>query len=182
LSGNVVLNDAVIGLPSVSTGPSTTEDVIVGLKFDAVAIPVNSIILSASIQFESNNADTLAGTPQILVSGVKQGNVQSFSTLSRAITNLPRTTQQSTWLPSPWSGGGLRDPAQRAANLTAVVQEIVNQPAWASGNAIGFVFERASPLPLPAPFRSAKLWSSSSPSLSVTFTSLFLVSLSLLII
>ncbi|MCI0554706.1 MAG: hypothetical protein L0287_27480, partial [Anaerolineae bacterium] len=39
---------------------------------------------------------------------------------------------------SPY-GGALEGPAQRTPNLASVIQEVVNRPGWASGNAIAVI-------------------------------------------
>jgi cysteine-rich repeat protein len=44
------------------------------------------------------------------------------------------------WDPPPWNSVGLEDAAQRTPDLSTIVQEIVDRPGWASGNAVAFIF------------------------------------------
>jgi len=39
----------------------------------------------------------------------------------------------------PWTAAGDAGPEQRTPNLAAVIQEIVNRPGWASGNALAII-------------------------------------------
>ena len=41
-----------------------------------------------------------------------------------------------SWGPAPWPKGGEADIAQRTSDISAVIQEIVNQGGWVSGNAL----------------------------------------------
>jgi hypothetical protein len=39
----------------------------------------------------------------------------------------------------PWPTVNAAHPAQRTPNLAAVIQQIVNRPGWASGNALALI-------------------------------------------
>jgi hypothetical protein len=43
------------------------------------------------------------------------------------------------WSPPPWNAVGAAGPDQETPDLSAVMQEIIDQPAWSEGNAVVFV-------------------------------------------
>lgn len=44
-----------------------------------------------------------------------------------------------SWSPAPWTVVGAAGLDQRTPSLTTLVQQIVNKPAWASGNSMAFI-------------------------------------------
>ncbi len=52
------------------------------------------------------------------------------------VSSRARTTASVTWTPPPWTVIGAAGADQRIPSLVALVQEVVNRPGWASGNAL----------------------------------------------
>ncbi len=103
-----------------------------GLRFTAVTIPPGSIVSAATLQiyapntkYDSVNAD---------IYGQAADNPAAFTAATNGISSRPRTTSKATWT------GDLAGPGWRAApDLAAVVQEIIDRPGWASGNALALI-------------------------------------------
>lgn len=74
----------------------------------------------------------LTGTiPAMTVVGVKSANADAPANRTAA-NALPLTTATVAWTPATWVTGVRQD----SPELKTIVQEIVNQPTWAYGNAI----------------------------------------------
>jgi myo-inositol-hexaphosphate 3-phosphohydrolase len=120
-------------LELVSDGSNQT----VGLRFSSIALPRGATIRDAYVQFEADEVTT--GATSLTIRGQAADNASTFTTATSNISSRPRTTQSVGWLPSPWPTVQVHGAAQRTPNLSGVIQEIVNRPGWASGNALAIV-------------------------------------------
>ncbi len=106
----------------------------VGLRFTAVPVPPGATVLAAWVQFR---ADAVEGAMTSLrIEGQAADDPPTFSGARYDLSGRPRTAAFAAWSPPPWTTVGAEGPAQRTSDLTAVLQEIVNRPGWAGGNAV----------------------------------------------
>lgn len=117
----------------------------VGLRFRDLAIPQGATINSAGIMQTKRPDKDDVGTLLIPIQGQLSPDTLEFGTSTTAttqpLTTRPLTVAQVLWNADPWVTG---DPNVAAAtttpDLSSIVQEIVNQSGWASGNSIVFLF------------------------------------------
>src|SRR5262249_15417884 len=129
--------DGTILLNSVDLDFQTGR--FVGLRFPNVQIPKGSQIMAAHVQFTAAPRST-AGATTVLISGEATDNAPPFTTTSGSIGALPNTSNSVQWnLTNPWSPGAA-GADQLTPNFKTVVQEIVNEPQWAAGNALVVLF------------------------------------------
>ena len=107
---------------------------IIGIRFKGVKIPKGATITNAYIQFKSDEISNQV--VKLIFSGEASANAPAFANTARNITMRPRTLNKVNWTPSPWSKVGAMGSSQRTPNLNFIVQEIVNQPNWVSGNSL----------------------------------------------
>jgi hypothetical protein len=105
----------------------------VGLRFTDVTVPQGAKITRAHIDFRASAAD--AGALTLTVRGINADNTPRFTTARYNLSQRPTTAASALWRPRPWEVGQ----AVRTADLSAIVQEIVNRPQWRSGNAMAFI-------------------------------------------
>jgi type IV pilus assembly protein PilY1 len=114
------------------------------LRFTNINIPQGKRILSASITFANNNTSTTTDARfnpfETYIHGIKQTSAGSFSTSNRFLSNLPSTDTSAFWYVESW--GSQRDTLHTTPDLSAIVQEIVDQSTWTAGNAIAFKINR----------------------------------------
>ena len=67
----------------------------------------------------------------------------NLSITTNNITNRTPTSASVNWEPPNWISVGDTGPDQRTDDLSTVVQEIVGQPGWNSGNAMVIIFSGA---------------------------------------
>jgi cysteine-rich repeat protein len=137
-------DDAEQGATSVALTGSDLELVTdgavvqtVGLRFPSLALPPNALILAAWIQLRADETGTSAAS--LLVQGQASDNPPTFASTADNVSNRPRTAAAVSWAPPPWTVVGAADAAQRTPDLSEVVQELVDRPGWASGNAMAFI-------------------------------------------
>ena len=109
----------------------------VGLRFAGIAIPRGATITNAYVQFQTDEASTDATA--LTIAGETTDHATSFGSTARNVSSRPRTAAAVAWVPPGWATVGEAGPAQRTPNLATVLQEIVNRPGWASGNALALI-------------------------------------------
>ena len=115
----------------------------VGLLFNAGAgLPKGSAIQAADVQFTSagivDNVDVT-----LRIRGILVGNQAAF-TSGNSSQMTPMTTAYVDWTPTTWPATTQSNTKQRTPNISAVLQEVINQATWATGNNIGLVIECVS--------------------------------------
>ncbi|MGE0510922.1 MAG: hypothetical protein AB7Q42_18565, partial [Acidimicrobiia bacterium] len=108
----------------------------VGLRFVGMAIPVGAVITNAYVQFTVDEAKATAPAASLTVRGELSPNPPTYTTATANVTARPDTLATVAWSPPAWTAVGAAGVAQRTPNLSGIVQEIVGQAGWASGNAI----------------------------------------------
>lgn len=109
---------------------------MVGLRFIDLGIPQGAMINSASILMTATTTDV--GTLHIPIFGELAPDTVEFGDLT-PLSTRPLTAASVDWDVDPWFPGdaGLNT---TTPNLAAIVQEIVNQTDWSSGNSMAFLF------------------------------------------
>ena len=128
-TGNVNRNSADLEL--VADGAIVQT---VGLRFVNVALPDDAVISNAHVQFTVDEAKS--ATASMTVRGEKSNNAVTYSSPVFNITSRPDTTASVAWSPPAWPVVGVAGVAQRTPNLSVIVQEIIDQPGWATGNTV----------------------------------------------
>ncbi len=109
----------------------------IGLRFNEIGIPANATITEASIQF---TADNIGADPvELTIFGEKTGNSAPFTTDDFNLTSRAKTTSNVIWTIPEWVAVGDELEVQRTVDLSAIVQEIVNDPDWGADNSLTFI-------------------------------------------
>ena len=112
------------------------KQVSTGLRFRNLNIPKGATILSARIVFTSKGVSQ--GDANYQIHGIDEDNPAAFTNSNNNILGRSLVSTSVIWTPENWD-----TPAAsfRSSNIKTIVQEIVNRPGWAPGNAMGFVIE-----------------------------------------
>ena len=130
-SGDVTLDSSDLELIE------ETEDQTVGLRFNKVAIPQATNILSAHVQFQVD--EITSGSTNLIIEGEPVDNAVTFENIDDNISNRLRTSASVQWSPPPWTIIGDAGPAQRTTDITTIIQEIVNRPGWVNDNSLALI-------------------------------------------
>jgi hypothetical protein len=108
-----------------------------GLRYTNVTIPQGATIVSAKIQFHVDDNDVGGSTPVTATfRGEDTNNAAAFSSSDFDLTNRTQTSASVDWAIPDWAAAHLEGANQLSAELNTIVQEIVDRPGWASGNAL----------------------------------------------
>ncbi len=114
-----------------------TQDQIVGVRFNGVAIPPGATIHRAYVQFQADEAQS--GSMSLMIQGEATDHAATFAQTPTNISSRSRTTASVSWSPVAWPTVGEAVFAQQTSDIAAVIQEIANRPGWTSGNALAIL-------------------------------------------
>lgn len=125
-----------------NTGGANPANVLTGLRFGDLPIPKGSEIVSAKIQFKADEGGNDAAAFRIW--GEATDNAGTYLKAAGNITARTKTAASVPWSPPAWNApaqpnGGESGPGQLTPDLKTILQEIVNRPGWAKGNAAAFM-------------------------------------------
>jgi prepilin-type N-terminal cleavage/methylation domain-containing protein len=105
---------------------------IVGMRWRNITIPQGVTITSAYIEFTAD--ENQAGTPvNLTFRGEAADNAAVFENAVDNISDRTPTSASVSWNDVPaWS----TDETHQSTDISPIIQEIVNLPGWASGNAL----------------------------------------------
>ncbi len=107
---------------------------IVGLRFAGLALPEGATITYAYVEFSA--AQSESGTTTLTFRAQASDNATAFTWSDGSVSSRPTTSASVAWSNVPaWSSGTL----YRSPNLASLLQEVVDRPGWASGNALALV-------------------------------------------
>ncbi|MCK4922593.1 MAG: T9SS type A sorting domain-containing protein [Bacteroidales bacterium] len=108
----------------------------VGLRFTEVPIPQGSTIGSACVEMWSHEAKNAEDVCNLNIFGEATDSAETF-TLDALITDRTMTTATVRWeIAEAWD---LWRPYS-TADISPIIQEIVNRDGWVSGNALALIF------------------------------------------
>ncbi|MFZ4726960.1 MAG: right-handed parallel beta-helix repeat-containing protein, partial [Paludibacter sp.] len=123
---------------TLSTNFTTTASkIITALRFTNVAVPKGATIINARIKVKTSAACN-AGNEAIKIDAERSSNTQTLTADANSISTKPRTVNAAYWLPGNITtvGSLINSPC-----LDFVVNELVSNSNWVSGNAMTFIFE-----------------------------------------
>ncbi len=151
LSGGMDLSSSDLEMPYEDEGMVNPQ--IIGIRFLDIAVPRGSTIPLAWMWFDVD--ETKGGTlpVSLIIEGELSPDAVTFSS-SANITSRPRTTANTVWVPARWTATHTKD---YTSDISLVIEEIVNQPAWKSGNALVLII-RDDPANPSQGLRCAESW------------------------
>ena len=110
----------------------------IGLRFVNVRVPAGATITNAYVELTQDDMEADAPV-YIIIQGELTPNAPAFASTAGNISTRPATTAVAKWSPEHWPAGGSK---HLTSDISAVIEEIVGQPGWASGNALVLIFNQ----------------------------------------
>jgi hypothetical protein len=121
----------------LNMGFDVTRAQLVGMRFQGLQIPAGATIQSAWIQFMTDEVGSSAASLTIQTEATV--NPAAFTATANNIGARPRSAASVAWSPPAWTLVREAGAAQQTPSLVSLVQEAVNRPGWAPGNAMVFI-------------------------------------------
>ncbi|MHC4189155.1 MAG: LamG domain-containing protein [Planctomycetota bacterium] len=132
--GGINTGSSDLEMPYEGTGKATPQ--VIGLRFSNVGIPQGASIAKAYVEFQCDEIKGGTEPVSLLIEGELSPNAAAFADVTNNVTSRPRTTAQVVWVPANWTGVGQID---QTLDIASIIEEIINQPGWASGNALALI-------------------------------------------
>lgn len=110
---------------------------IIGLRYQNITIPNSATITNADLRFRA--ASSGSNTLSLTIRAQAADNPATFSSTTYNVSSRAITTSSTTWNPGSWSSG-----SYYLINIAPVIQEVINRPGWASGNALVIIVDYPS--------------------------------------
>ncbi len=108
---------------------------VIGLRFLNVNIPKGAMITKAYIEFVVDEA-TGPEVCNLVIDGELNPDATLFLDVGHNVNSRPRTAAKVAWSPEPWPTVGVK---KQTVDISTVIEEIVSQPGWVSGNALAVI-------------------------------------------
>jgi len=136
LTTGVCRHDADIDFPR-EVAPSGALMSASAFQLSDIKINQGETVSNFVVYFECNDASS-GTTPQLKIRAEALDDATAFAATPNNLTARTKTTAKATWtITDAWSVG-VHYPSP---DLSAVIQEVVNRPGWAYGNAINIFIE-----------------------------------------
>ncbi len=107
----------------------------VGIRFQDVQVPQGAVITNAYILFETD--ETTSEATSVTIKGEASVDAQAFASTQNNISSRTKTGQSVEWNNiAAWDTTGEK---HQTPDLSDIVQEIVGNASWVSGNAMAFI-------------------------------------------
>ena len=111
------------------------SDQTIGLRFTHIAIPQGISIASARLIFSNDTSEPENGSIALTIKGENVDDSAAFTSEMNDVSTRS-TTSGISWSPSAW---GSSSELYSSADITSIVQTIVNRGGWEQGNAMSFI-------------------------------------------
>jgi hypothetical protein len=108
-----------------------------GMRFTGVNVPKGAIITKAYVQFQVDEVST--GASNVSFFGQASDAPLSFSTAASNISSRAKTAASVSFSFQTWPTLNVRGTAQQTADLSTIIQELVNRGGWATGGAMALI-------------------------------------------
>jgi regulation of enolase protein 1 (concanavalin A-like superfamily) len=113
--------------------PTGNNEQVVGLRFTPVPIGKGAQVTKAYVELEMDETKGNTQVVNVIIEGQLIAHAPAFSTASKDITNRTPTKAQVKWtIPT----GLANDTKFQSPDISSILNEIMSQAGWASGNAI----------------------------------------------
>lgn len=128
------VNRTSTDLELVTDGAATQT---VAVRFEAVGVPQGATVTAAWVQF---TADEVQADPtDLVIRAHDSDNAPRPGPNTTNLTGRNPTAASVAWSPPAWDAVDEAGPDQRTPDLSTVVQEVVDRPAWWTGSALALV-------------------------------------------
>jgi large repetitive protein len=142
--GEEVVSDGSmdIGSSDLELTYDNPDEQLVGVKFSNLSIPNGANVLSAYIQFETDETGDV-GTVIVDIHGELIADASNFTGTAFDISGRTPTTANQQWtITNEWETLGEISADQQTPDLSLIIEEIIGQGSWVSGGDMVFIFSR----------------------------------------
>ncbi len=134
--GSMDIGSSDLEMPYEDAGNPATDEQVIGLRFVSIPVDKGAPVMGAYIELEVDAVDKLgsANPVSLVIEGELVPNAAAFAAAANNITDrASRTTAKVKWSIPPWTAVNAKF---QSPDISGIIQEIVGQEGWVSGNAL----------------------------------------------
>lgn len=135
-SGEVDLTNEDLDLGQLSGFESAAK---IGIRFEKIDIPCGCKIKRAFLRFTMEGNRAKSKPTQLTIRAELVPNAAVFKSTEKNISARKLSKASVTWSPEPWDPKLALDKKPQTPDLSALIQEIIDQQDWVEGNAIALI-------------------------------------------
>ena len=114
----------------------------IACRWASVGVPNGAVITKAWVQFSADDINNDRHVPDVsvVIEGQLSADPNAFVREDFGISTRPTTAATVVWDIPRWFVVHERGPDEQTPNIASVIQELVDQPDWVSGNAMVLFF------------------------------------------
>ena len=113
----------------------------VGIRFTNISIPPGAYVTNAFIQYTTDDNGPFAAATSLSIYGNDVANAATFTATANNISSRTKTSTNVSWTPLSWTTTDLAVQDQRTPDISSIINEVISNSGWASGNSIAFLTE-----------------------------------------
>jgi hypothetical protein len=134
---NMYLTSTDLEMPYEDDGAPPTDEQVIGLRW-TVPLPKGSTILKAYVEFTCDDPKGGTNPVNLIIEGQLMANAPAFTAATANLTGrAPWTKTQVPWAVANWTAAGQKS---QTPDISAILQEIVEQPGWVDGSTLVLAF------------------------------------------
>jgi hypothetical protein len=114
-----------------------SSDQTVGLRFTNIDIPADATITQAYLQFTVD--ETGSSNTNLLIRAEDTDDAERFTSQRYNISNRATSNAAVNWQPPAWNKVSEQGTKQKTPDLSALVQETINNNGWTANNSMVFI-------------------------------------------
>jgi|GEM_PF-2124880 len=137
--GDMDIGSSDLEFPYEDAGSPTTDEQVIGLRFPGIPIDPGATVFGAYVEIEVDKVDKEGSQAPVnlIVQGELAPDAAPFEDVAGNITDRATTTTKVMWSVPEWTEQNAKF---QSPDISGIIQEIVNQEGWASGNALVLIF------------------------------------------
>ena len=139
-NGEVDLANEDLDLGQLSGFESAAK---IGIRFSGIRIPRGRKVERAFLQFTMEGNRAKAKPTKLTIHAQLAPDADAFKKEKKNISSRRLTKASVTWSPAPWDPKRARDEKPQTPDLSALIQEVVDQEDWMQGNALVLIIAGA---------------------------------------
>ncbi|MHC4537526.1 MAG: LamG domain-containing protein, partial [Planctomycetota bacterium] len=126
-SGNMYMTSSDLELPE-----DGGDIQVIGLRFLNVEIDRGAKIINAYVEFTADDVEEDEPV-NLIIDGELVPDAPTFADINNNVSDRTRTTAKVEWQPEHWAAENTK---HQTSDISAVIQDIIDQEGWSSGNAL----------------------------------------------
>jgi len=137
--GDMDIGSSDLELVYEDAGDPTTDEQVIGLRFVDIPLDKGAPVINAYVEVTVDrvNKQGTEAPVNLIIEGELVSNAAPFEDVANNITDRAVTVSQVKWSIPAWTEENAKF---QTPDISSILQEIVNQEGWVSGNAIVLIF------------------------------------------